>query len=114
MSDEATVRTPVSVRLNIVYPPMPFPVENTGFVKFSHIGGQVMMDLGVIDDQSLILVINEKRGKVDPPVVDAHVLHRFAMSVETFQMLRRNLDEIVAKMRESLALLDDGPEAGVK
>lgn len=101
MPDETTPRKPVNISINVVYPQAPVPVENISFVKFSHLGSQVMMDVGVLDDQRLIQIITEGSRVGENPSVDAYVLHRFSMSIEALRLVKANLEEIVAKMEQS-------------
>ena len=111
MADETTARKPVNIGINLVYPEPPVRVENVSFGKFSHLGSQVMMDLGVLDDQHLIELITSGSRAGETPSVNAYVVHRFSMSIETFRLLKANLDEIVTKMRKTGVFKDDdGPQ----
>lgn len=109
MADETTAKAPVAIHLRVVYPEEPLPIACTTFAKFSHFGGQVMMDLGLLDDQALIKAIVER---AEGAAVNAYVLHRYGMSIETFQLLRKNIAEIAAKMAANGLLGEDAPKDG--
>lgn len=111
MPDEIPdARKPTTVSLKPVYPAdRPLAVECVTFARFSHLGGQVMLDLGLVDDQALIAMRDQFKNETPSDgehLVRAFVTRRFGLSIETMMMLKGNLDEILAKMRAS-GLIED-------
>jgi hypothetical protein len=97
--------------LEMLYPVDPLPIAHVNFLKFSHFGGEILMDIGTIDDQAAIARISgtAAEGNEDK-AIKAYVTSRFGMSPQTFGMLRRNIEDLWEKMRASGAAKKVGLE----
>jgi hypothetical protein len=70
--------------------------------RFTHLGSEVILDVGTIDDQAFVKVLQKDQGNdqtsSDIPEIDAFITHRFAFSIQGFLKLKENVDEILAKL----------------
>ncbi len=87
-----------TVRLDVLYPEQPLEILHVNFVKFAHLGGNVFMDFGMIDDQGLIAARAEaKEGQ--PVSAIAYVIRRTGMTVETFALLKKQVEQMAEKLQ---------------
>lgn len=78
------------------------PVHHASFFEVNEVDGDVMLDVGVIDDQQLIKALG---NPIDADVVvNAHVSHRFGMSARSLVQLQTRVNELVAKLQQSGAI----------
>lgn len=102
-------RKPIHVQMNLRYPVDPLEILHVNVVRFSHVGADVFMDVGVIDDQELLRLRGESDNPPDHVQVAAYIQRRYGMSVESLKNVRRNVEEIWAKMKASGAIVEDEP-----
>lgn len=81
------------ILLDVRYPVEPLEIAHVNFVKFSRLGSDVFMDVGIIDDQRVLAMRGQLGGSVP-----AFVTHRFGLSVEALKMIKRNVDDIWEKL----------------
>jgi hypothetical protein len=95
--------------VQILYPTDPLRIAHIHFVKFSQLGGEILMDVGILDDQAAIARINDRGGAEAEPV-KAYVTDRYAMSPNTFATIKGNLEELWGKMKAAGTLTQLGLE----
>ena len=93
-------KAPTQVRFR--YPIEPLPIGHIHFVRFSQLGGEALMDVGIFDDQALIAMISGEPapGGADDSV-SAYVTARYGMSLNTLSLIRSNIEQLWEKMRAS-------------
>lgn len=102
---------PRTLTIEVLYPVDPLPVAHVNFVKFSQLSGELLMDVGTIDDQKAIARLTGTDSEEDQSkAIKAYVMSRFGMAPQTFAMLRRNVDDLWNKMKASGALKQLGLE----
>lgn len=72
--------------------------------RFTHVGTDVILDIGVLDDQKFIQAMQEQgegTDDSDTPPIDAFITHRIGFGLQTLLKLKENLDDIVSKMIEA-------------
>ena len=101
----------VNTQIEILYPVDPLPISHVHFVKCSQMGGEILMDVGVFDDQALIAKLSgtESEESKDKPI-RAFVSVRFGMSPNALGQVRANIEELWQKMKASGALKKLGLE----
>lgn len=78
------------------------PVHHASFFEVSEVDGDVVLDIGAVDDQQLIKALG---NPIDADViVNAHVSHRFGMSVRSLVQLQSRVNELVAQLKQSGAI----------
>lgn len=104
-SKQQNQKTGVTLKLELHYPPDAHNIQFLSMVRFSQAGTDVIMDVGVLDQQKLIeLLTSKKRGEAS--TIAAHIRNRFGMSINTFALLKRNVDELWKKIKTQKKLLD--------
>jgi hypothetical protein len=83
--------------LELTYLSHPSDVRFANVVRFSQLGGDVFMDVGTLDDQAVIASM----GKGETKTITAYVQQRYGMSIRTFMQVKRNMEEIMQRMRAS-------------
>ena len=72
------------------------PVLHASFFELTRVQGDIILDVGVVDDQQLTKAL---RNPIDTDeVIKAYVSHRFAMSTESLLELQRRVNEAVAQL----------------
>jgi hypothetical protein len=100
-----------AISFQIFYPVDPLQISHVHFVKFSQLGGEILMDVGIFDDQAAIAKLSGDAPEEDRTTpVKAFVTTRFGMSPNTLLLIRANLDELWMKMKASGALKQLGLE----
>ncbi len=95
MADAPEVSKEHDIRVTIdpVYPSEGAPIRFINFGKFTHVGSEVFLDWGVLDDQQLV------RAKGSPEAtIKAYVQGRFGMSAQGFLLMLGNANEIARQM----------------
>jgi hypothetical protein len=100
------------IRLEVVYDEAPRHVLHINFAKFSHVGGDVFLDVGVVDDQALLQLRDALRaGRSDiTRAIPAYVTHRFGMTIDGLELLKRNTDDIWQKLKNAGLVRDLQPQ----
>jgi hypothetical protein len=74
----------------------------TNISRFTHLGSEIILDLGTMDDQEFVKVLQKDEGddqtSQDLPEIGAFITHRFAFSIQGFLKLKENVDEILSKL----------------
>lgn len=77
--------------------------------RFSHIGSEVLLDIGVLDEQKIIEAAGQPEK--EPINVDVYIQYRIAFGLPGFLKLKANVDEIMQKMMASGVI---GPSTDVE
>ena len=94
----------ITLKLDLHYPPDAHNIQFLSVIRFSQAGTDVIMDVGVLDQQKLIEILtSKKRDKAS--TIAAHIRNRFGMSINTFAQLKKNVDELWNKMKAQKKLL---------
>lgn len=103
-SEQQGQETGITLKLELHYPPDAHNIQFLSMVRFSQAGTDVIMDVGVLDQQKLIEILtSKKRDKAS--TIAAHIQNRFGMSINTFAQLKKNVDELWEKMKTQKKLL---------
>ena len=74
------------------------PVVHASFFQLTQVEGDIILDVGVIDDQELVSAL---KNPIDTDVaVKAHVSHRFGMSPNSLRQLQSRVNELVAALKD--------------
>ena len=92
---------PLQITVKRQYRPEFSEVAFINFVRFVYSGTDVVMDVGVIDPDRIHALVLEPTLQ---PEADALISRRYGMSLNTFAMLKRHLDEIWEKIDTTKAL----------
>lgn len=79
-------------------------VQFTNYLRFSLVGTDIVMDIGVIDPDRMVALA---RDPSLTPEADADILKRYGMSLNTLALLKRQVDEIWQKIDVSKAFDPD-------
>ena len=72
------------------------PIMHASFFHLTQVEGDVILDIGVIDDQELA---SQLRNPIDTDVVvKAYVSHRFGMNKRSLLQLQSRVNELVAQL----------------
>jgi hypothetical protein len=93
--------TKFQASLELTYLGHPSDIRFANMFRFSQLGSDVFMDVGTIDDQAFIASV--AKGETNK-TISGYVHQRYGMSTRTLMQLKRNLDEILEKMRASGAI----------
>ena len=75
------------------------PVVHASYFHLTQVEGDVILDIGVIDDQELVSAL---KNPIDTDVtVKAHVSHRFGMNPKSLRQLQSRVNELVAALKDS-------------
>ena len=75
------------------------PIVHASFFHLTQVEGDVILDIGVIDDQELVGAL---KNPIDTDVVvKAHISHRFGMSPKSLRQLQSRVNELVAALKDS-------------
>jgi hypothetical protein len=112
--NETAKTSPESIKLQVIYDEAPRNIIHVNFGKLSHVGGDVFLDLGVVDDQFLLAIRSALlAGQTDVPrEVPAYVTHRFGMSTDGLELLRRNIEDIWQKLKKAGLIREPAVEPG--
>ena len=73
--------------------------EAVNFTKIDQVGTEVQLSVGYVDLNVLVGLINQaKQGTIREASVKVDVTHRLVFSVESFNRLKSQVDQIVALM----------------
>lgn len=104
-TEQRSKETGITLKLELHYPPDAHNIQFLSMVRFSQAGTDVIMDVGVLDQQKLIEILtSKKRDKAS--TIAAHIRNRFGMSINTFAQLKKNVDELWKKIKVQKKLLD--------
>jgi hypothetical protein len=74
-------------------------IVHASYFQLTHVGGEIILDVGAIDDQQLVGVL--KNPIETDEVVKAHVSHRFGMSPKSLRQLQSRVNELLAALKDS-------------
>jgi len=93
------------VTVNIEMPTTGFPPTlAANYVQVSHIADQVELALSWLNLREMVTLVSAARagGNKNPKsTVDAAHVYRFGLTVQTFKVLKRKVDEIHSKIEEA-------------
>ncbi len=72
--------------------------------RFTHVGTDVILDIGTLDDQKFIQIIQQQgpqASEAEGPVIDAFITHRVGLGLQTLLKMKENLDDILSKLLEA-------------
>ena len=89
-----------TVTLDYKYAPdMAKDIQFVNVFRFSHIGSDVYLDIGVYDHLKMVAELN-KPNDAKPEKIETTVVKKYAISVTTFLNLRATLEEHYKKMKK--------------
>ena len=103
MAADGQTETGVHVRVEVSQGSAQDVILHVSYSRLTQIGSEVILELGNVDHLGMVKVLGDPEAE---RVVKASVLQRFGMSIEAFQRLKGNMDELWEKMQRS-----SGPES---
>ena len=102
------VKTERFVKIELVYLTSPAEKAHMNYSRFSHVGPDVFLSLGSLDDQQIVEA-GQRRLEVDAMGLEqpepeegqalrAFISHRFVMSFDGLASLRANIEDIWQKL----------------
>lgn len=77
----------------------PYPTF-TNVIEFSGAGVDVFMDIGSVAPEAIQAAIKtaeeSERSPENHPIVNVHIIHRFAMTLQTAMQMHQRLSELIA------------------
>ena len=73
-------------------------ITHASYFELTHVEGDIILDVGVIDDQQLVGVL--KNPIETDEVVKAHISHRFGMSAKALRQLQSRISEVVSTLKD--------------
>ena len=109
MAADGQTEAGVPVRIEVNRGTAPDAILHVSYFSFTRIGSEVIFEVGNVDHSGMVEMLREPAAG---RVVRASVLQRFGMSIEAFERLKGNVDELWQKMQPS-SDLESGPEKNI-
>ena len=103
MAEDGVTKKGVDIKVEVSQGGAQDAILHVSYFRFTQIGSEVILEVGNIDHQGMHKVLRNPDAE---RVVKASVLQRFGMSIEAFDRLKGNVDQLWEMMQRS-----GGPEA---